>query len=240
MTGVARFTYGYSKRTALIPTKKIADYCKMQPCHARQAIADLIAAKILFREGGQKGEIGINNHMDEWTFVAGSKPIGGTEPPADTATDLLPNRIQTFVTESVANSVTESVANPPRTPFSIKKNLKEEEKESEKSPSSSPENVIELAERIAAAWNLKRPDMPISPAIPPKRLQRILETLAFAERNLGLDDRWPADKADIPDWFGSLFRYAGNQQGYLRERVFGFFMDPDRLTGIVEEVYGPR
>ncbi len=236
--GIARFTYGYSKRTALIPTKKIADFCEIKPWLARYAVSELISAQVLFREGGQRGEIGINNHIDQWRFPQGqaSASVGKSQHSDNSECSEIP----TLSVGKSQHSCKKIPTLASRTPFSIKKNLKEEEKESEKSTSSSPENVVELAERIAAAWNLKRPDMPLSPAIPPKRLKRILETLAFAERNLGLDDRWPADRDDIPAWFGSLFRYAGNQQGYLQERDFGFFMDPDRLTDIVEEVYGPR
>jgi len=66
--GIARFTYGYSKRTALVPTKKIADFCEIKPWLARYAVAELISAQVLFREGGQRGEIGINNHIDQWRF----------------------------------------------------------------------------------------------------------------------------------------------------------------------------
>jgi len=118
---IARLTYGYKRRTGHLSTLQIAEACHMDPRHARKVIADLIKLKVLFRDGGQKGEIGINNHIDEWSF----------------ATDLVANPSEGFATDLVANTATDLVANPatylvanlPSPPYSIKEIFKDKDKE---------------------------------------------------------------------------------------------------------------
>jgi len=118
---VARMTYGYQKRVAAIPTDKIAEICNLPACHARKAVADLIAAKVLFREGGQKGMIGINNHTEQWRFA--------TETVANKSDGFATETVTNSATETVTNSATETVTNPPITPYIKKKKfLKKEER----------------------------------------------------------------------------------------------------------------
>jgi len=118
LIAVARMTYGYQKRIAALPTSKIAEICNLPACHTRKTVAELIAAKVLFREGGQKGAIGINNHTDQWRFA--TKTVANKDDGFATKT------VANSATKTVANSATKTVANHPRTPYIEKESFKEE------------------------------------------------------------------------------------------------------------------
>jgi hypothetical protein len=103
--------------------------------------------------------------------------------------------------------------------------------DSQSPSSSSPDGLITI-------WNEVNPDRAVQ-SIPPKRRNAIHETLAFIDTHIGKPD-WPRDGNDVLPWFAEIFRYARGHDGYLRERDFGFFVNPDRLAGVVEGSYEPR
>ena len=224
---IARLTYGYRKRTAPISTKKVATACGLQQNHTRAAIAELLTVQVLFREGGQKGEIGINNHIDQWRFA----PDLGANPAPDLGANPAP--------DLGANPAPDLGANPPPTHYKKKENLKEKEKESE-TPSSPSVNssINSLPMQVVEAWNRERPSFAITPILPPKRQTRIQDTLTFVVQCFGYED-WPTDEADVNPWFAELFAMIerGDLGAYLQARDFDFFMDPDRLHRTINEGY---
>lgn len=122
---VARLTYGYRKRTAPIPTKKIATVCKMKPWLARYAVAGLIEAQVLFREGGQRGEIGINNHVEQWRLTPDSNDGSVGKSQHSDCSECA--EIPTLSVGKSQHSCEEIPTLAPSTPYIKKENLKEEE-----------------------------------------------------------------------------------------------------------------
>ncbi len=121
---VARLTYGYRKRTAQISTKKIAEACNMKLFLTQHAVADLIAAQVLFREGGQRGEIGINNHIDQWRFAP--DPEAASVRKSANSEDSECAEISKLSLQKSANSCAEISKLAPPAPYIWKENLKEE------------------------------------------------------------------------------------------------------------------
>jgi phage replication O-like protein O len=238
---IARLTYGYRKRSASISTRKIAEMCGFKPWMARYTVAALLSAQVLFREGGQRGEIGINNHVDQWRFSCDSTPASVGKSQHSTRPTVLGNP-NTHDSRVLAEPNTECWETPTlgaRTPYkNKKKERKEEEKESAASAAVADSDLENLPRQLVAAWNAHRSDWQMTPVIPPKRQARIQAALQFITQCVGYPN-WPDHPADVIPWFSGLFAAVerGDLGDYLQGRDFDFFMDADRLHRVINEGY---
>ena len=218
VNSVARLTYGYQQRTARLSTQKIAEACDLDPGHARKVIAELLDLRVLFREGGQKGAIGINNHIDEWKF----------------ATKSVANKSATFATKSVANTATKSVANLQNTPYKKKENFKEEGKESENpSPTSESGTPYQV---ILDAYHAKLPML--------RRVCKLTPARKQALDAVWRDDLIGSNPAKWNDFFHYIatdcpFLTGKNpgKDGRYFEADLDWLMNPDHLVRIIEGKY---
>lgn len=239
---VIRMTYGYRKPSATIPTKKIAAFCRITPWLARHAISELLAARVLFREGGQRSPIGVNNHTEEWRFATEN-----VAPSVGKSQHSKKNECVEIPTLSVGKSQHSVLENPntrgDRSFYIKKENFKEEDKESEKTAAAPAMNSSArmTPEQVVEAWNTERRGHAIPTITPPRLQTQIRVIIDFVAQYLGRDN-WPRDADDMPAWFADFFASveSGDQGDYIKARDIGFFMDPDRLFNVVENINGAR
>jgi len=231
---IARLTYGYKKRAAPISTRKIAEACQLKPWLVRYSVSVLISKNVLFRENGQRGEIGINNHVDQWQIYDDSPAtsVGKCQHSDQDERAEIP-------TLSVGKSKHSELKIPtlaPNTPYKKKENFKEKGKESE-NPSPPANDFFGIQpSQIVEIWNQQRPSATVCPILPPKQQAEILATVGFLPETFG-HERWPKHADDVLPWFADFFASieSGEQGKYLKERDFFYFMDSGRLYQSLEE-----
>lgn len=230
---IARLTYGYKKRAAPISTRKIAEACQLKPWLVRYSVSVLVSKNVLFRENGQRGEIGINNHVDQWQISDDSPATSvGKSQHSDQAESA---EIPTLSVGKSKHSAVKIPTLEPNTPYKKKENFKEKGKESATAPSEFGTNGTPYP-ILVNAYHVELP-----------MLRRVVKLTPA--RKQALDAAWNGDLlGQNPAKWTEFFHYVATNcpfligqkpgnDGTLFESDLEWLMQEDHLVRIIEGKY---